>query len=253
MSDPAEEALRTRRRPATWSRSKVSWRRTSKWHGSGPGGGCRSRADVLATVRGLLEESVRPRLHDEREHGDRVLVGADDTWLVLTFHAGRIAEIQSYSSREAAEHDLALTGAPPGPPVTGLVPFVHVADMQRSVAFYRLLGFVVRDTYEPDGELAWAWLATDGAALMLARADEPIEPRAQALLSYLYAPDLVALRDHLVAERIRPAPGEIVGGSPGPRREMGVTDPDGYCLVIGQARAASASRTQDSGSSKNAA
>ncbi|MGH2988028.1 MAG: hypothetical protein ACRDLO_15270 [Solirubrobacterales bacterium] len=29
-------------------------------------------------------------------------------------------------------------------------------------------------------------------------------------------------------------PGEIVDGSPGPRHEMRVTDPDGYCLMLAQ-------------------
>jgi hypothetical protein len=224
-----------------------------QWHGSGPGGGCRSRDDVLATFRGLLDEGVRPDLHDEHRHGDRLLVGAGQAWLVLSFQDDRVAEIQDYSSRAAAEHDLALTSAPPGPPIETLVPFVHVADVQRSVAFYSLLGFEARDTYAPDGELEWAWLATDGAALMLARADEPIEPSEQAVLFYLYAPDLEAVRDHLVARRIRPAPGEIVDGTPGPRREMRVTDPDGYCLMVAQTRAANASSTQVSGSSSHAA
>lgn len=206
-----------------------------QWHGTGPGGGCRSRDDVLATMRGLLEDGLRPQLHEVREHGDRPLLRAGDTWLVLSFDAaGRVAELEDFSTEAAAKHDLALVTAPPPPPVGDLVPFVHVADVERSVAFYRLLGFEVRDTHEPDGRLEWAWLASGDAAIMLARADAPIEPREQAVLFYLYAPDVTALRDHLVARRIRPAPGEIVDGSPGPRLQMRVTDPDGYCLMVAQ-------------------
>jgi hypothetical protein len=52
------------------------------------------------------------------------------------------------------------------------------------------------------------------------------------VLFYLYALDLVGLRDHLVARGL--TPGEIVDGRPGPRREMRVTDPDGYCLMVAQ-------------------
>jgi len=48
--------------------------------------------------------------------------------------------------------------------VSGLVPFVHVADVERSVAFYRLLGLEVNDTFAPRGHVVWAWLENDGAS-----------------------------------------------------------------------------------------
>jgi hypothetical protein len=44
--------------------------------------------------------------------------------------------------------------------------------------------------------------------------------------------ELAGLRDDLVACGF--APGEIVDGSPGPRHEMRVADPDGYVLTIAQ-------------------
>ena len=224
------------------------------WYGAGPGGGCRSRDDVLSTVRSHFEAGIRPRVHDVRQVGNRLLMhvgvaheeSGDEPegirWFVLTLDtSGRIAELQDYSSEAAAEHDLAIRataangnpGLPPSP-VTGLVPFAHVADVGRSVAFYRLLGFEVNDTFAPDGTLHWAWLESEKAALMVARADAPIEPREQAVLFYLYAHDLAGLRDHLVAHGVTPGPGEIIDGSPGPRQEMRVTDPDGYCLMIAQ-------------------
>ena len=110
--------------------------------------------------------------------------------------------------------------------------FVHVTDMRRSVAFYELLGFAVVDTFQPDGTLAWAFLQNGDARLMLAQRGAPIDHREQAVLFYLYAHDLAGLRDHLVAQRA--APGEIVDGTPGPKQEMRVTDPDGYVLMIAQ-------------------
>jgi hypothetical protein len=51
-------------------------------------------------------------------------------------------------------------------------------------------------------------------------------------LFYLYAADLYALRERLVAAGV--AAGEIADGSPGPRTEMRVEDPDGYVLMIAQ-------------------
>jgi catechol 2,3-dioxygenase-like lactoylglutathione lyase family enzyme len=113
-----------------------------------------------------------------------------------------------------------------------VVPFVQVADVERSVAFYRLLGLELRDTYEHDEQLVWASMARESAAVMLARTEAPIDPRAQGVLFYLYARDLATLRDHLVVHGV--TAGEIVDGSPGPKREMRVTDPDGSCLMVAQ-------------------
>jgi hypothetical protein len=64
----------------------------------------------------------------------------------------------------------------------------------------------------------------------VAEADAPIHPHEQAVLFYLYTRDLPALRDRLVAYQA--APGQI--GTPGPRQEMRVADPDGYCLMVAQ-------------------
>ncbi len=116
--------------------------------------------------------------------------------------------------------------------VSALVPFVRVADVDRSIAFYRLLGFEVTDAYRPSDAVAWALLKSSGARLMLARADAPINPEAQAVLFYLYTRDLHALRTHLISSGVDA--GRIEEGTPGPEEEMRVTDPDGYCLMIAQ-------------------
>jgi hypothetical protein len=67
---------------------------------------------------------------------------------------------------------------------------------------------------------------------MFARADAPIHAREQAVMFYLYARDLFALRERLVADGVAAA--EIVDGSPGPSAEMRLEDPDGYVLMIAQ-------------------
>ena len=74
---------------------------------------------------------MRPRLIEQRELGDRVLLRVSvarerTVWIVLTLPGdGLIREIQQYLSEEAALHDLHVRrdGVPP---VSGLVPFVHV-------------------------------------------------------------------------------------------------------------------------------
>lgn len=222
----------------------------ARWYGRGPGGGCRSRDDILRTLGDTFEHGPRIELADAslvsghavlhvRLSGGGWREGEDAWYLLVLGDDGLVSEIAVYASIASVEHDLAIraagavatdAGAPPA--VSALVPFVHVVDIARSVAFYRDLGFTVVDTFEPDGELAWAFLESDGARLMLARASAPIDHHAQAVLFYLYARDLDGLRDHLVA--VGASPGEIFDGTPGPKREMRVADPDGYVLMIAQ-------------------
>jgi hypothetical protein len=116
--------------------------------------------------------------------------------------------------------------------VRNLIPFVHVTDVQRSIAFYERLGFGVKDTYEHDGQLDWAAIESHDAQLMLARASHLIERDKQAVLFYLYADDLASLRQQLLANAV--PVGEIRDGSPGPAREMGLADPDGWCLMVAE-------------------
>ena len=119
-----------------------------------------------------------------------------------------------------------------GERVNNLIPFVQVADLERSMAFYELLGFQVTDTYRHEGELDFAALETAAAQIMLVQAGGQIDPRAQRIRFYLYVEDLDALRRQLIAEEV--AVGPIVDGSPGPDREMTLRDPDGYCLIVAE-------------------
>jgi hypothetical protein len=67
---------------------------------------------------------------------------------------------------------------------------------------------------------------------MLVRAGGPVELGRPMLRFYLYSDDLDALRGHLLANGVEA--GAIVDGTPGPRREMTVIDPDGYCLMVAE-------------------
>jgi len=85
----------------------------------------------------------------------------------------------------------------------------------------------------PSGELQWVHLANDQAELMFARASEPVIPGQQAVLFYLYTPDLIALRERLLSTGVRVS--TITYPDYMPKGEIRVDDPDGYCLLIGQA------------------
>ena len=122
----------------------------------------------------------------------------------------------------------------PNAKATGLIPMAHVADVQRSVNFYNMLGMELRGSLKGStGGLQWAHVACEGAELMFARASEPVVASQQAVLFYLYSPDLIALREHLLASGVRVS--TITYPDYMPKGEVRVEDPDGYCLLIGQA------------------
>jgi hypothetical protein len=120
------------------------------------------------------------------------------------------------------------------PKVTGLIPMAHSADVQRSVDFYQQLGMEIRGSLRnPAGKLQWVHLASEQADLMITRASEPVIASQQAVLFYLYSPDLIALREHLLTSGVKVSP--ITYPEYMPKGEIRVEDPDGYCLLIGQA------------------
>jgi len=119
---------------------------------------------------------------------------------------------------------------------------IHVADMDRSIEFYRRLGFDVGNSVPREGPMHWAWLyapnAPDwkrGPNLMLSRTGRPIDESAQDVLFYLYAADLPGLRDRLLAAGIKAS--AISYPDYLPKCEFRVQDPDGYTLMIAQSAA----------------
>jgi hypothetical protein len=122
--------------------------------------------------------------------------------------------------------------APAEQRVNRLVPFVKVTDVERSVAFYHHLGFTVQSVFKYRDRMFWAALESDWAEVMFEGTSDPIDHERQGVLFYLYSHDLRALRDQLLAAGIEA--GDIEDGSPGPREEMRVVDPDGYVLMVAQ-------------------
>lgn len=116
--------------------------------------------------------------------------------------------------------------------VNRLVPFVRAVDVEASVAFYGHLGFSLQEEAKYQDRLSWALLRSGDAEIMFEGTHGPSDPDRQRVQFYLYSDDLAALRAQLIAAGIDAA--EIEDGSPGPREEMRVTDPDGYVLMIAQ-------------------
>ncbi len=54
--------------------------------------------------------------------------------------------------------------------ITGLVPMVHVADVQSTVDFYKLMGLEVRGSVRNSaGDLQWVYMACERAEVMFTR------------------------------------------------------------------------------------
>jgi catechol 2,3-dioxygenase-like lactoylglutathione lyase family enzyme len=113
-----------------------------------------------------------------------------------------------------------------------LVPMVCVADVERSIAFYKHLGFEVGNTFadEEATKPTWAWLRCGEAQLMLAATDEEIVAGQQRVLFYLYTDDVAAARASLAEAGLNP--GKISNPFYAPRGEFEVRDPDGFVLMI---------------------
>ena len=120
-------------------------------------------------------------------------------------------------------------------PIDALTAYAHVADVGRSVEFYRRFGLEVQSSYESEGKLVWALVArpgADGARLMLALASGPVDAGSQAVLFYCWTPDVEGLHDELAAAGV--AVGDVTRPFYMPAGEFRTEDPDGYVLLVGQ-------------------
>ena len=115
-------------------------------------------------------------------------------------------------------------------------PMLHVADVERSIRFYRQLGFELVDVEgEEGGPIGWARMGTaDGSAIMFLRgeAEHPVRPELQGILLVLYTPELPALRQQLVAAGETPT--EIERPPWMPSGHIQLRDPDGYSIGVNQ-------------------
>jgi catechol 2,3-dioxygenase-like lactoylglutathione lyase family enzyme len=107
---------------------------------------------------------------------------------------------------------------------------LHVAEIERSIAFYEKLGFRLIDD---DGcrPMGWARMHCASGDIMFLRAEEPVDPTKQGFFFYLYTPDLAALREDLVAAEF--AVSEIKRPPYMQSGMVNLSDSDGYRLEIG--------------------
>ena len=118
----------------------------------------------------------------------------------------------------------------------GLVPLLHVTDLEGSIAFYEHLGLEPEGFFEQEGWLLWCRLRSEtDAELMLTLTGDPphVHDHGDQPLLYLVADDLDSLRDQLTDAGISAGAIEEQDG-PGPRRELRIQDPDGYAWMVAE-------------------
>jgi lactoylglutathione lyase len=111
-------------------------------------------------------------------------------------------------------------------------PILMVADMRRSLGFYRdLIGFEVTYTFPSAEDPQFASFSIEGGKLALATGDKPVESGSTAI--WLYADDVDAAVSDLRSAGV-PVVAEPAD-QPWGERVASVADPDGYVVHIGAA------------------
>ncbi|GJM23907.1 MAG: hypothetical protein DHS20C16_03220 [Phycisphaerae bacterium] len=183
--------------------------------------------------------------------------GRGHAYEVLMRESSTTPQVRSSGEDRSASQCGSGQEMPPAPPgcrcvasVNRLVPYVHVADVEASLTFYSMLGFTPVNAMKDDhGKMYWVLARSDSAEIMLAQASGPIDAEQQAVLFYMYSPDLSTLRMDLIERGLRDAgvyrgarnpddttqmvheiayPQYMKGG------EMRIIDPDGYVILVGQ-------------------
>ena len=121
-----------------------------------------------------------------------------------------------------------------------LTPNLVVADIDRSIAFYRdLLGFTLSRTAPAEAPFAFAWMTRDGVNVFLnsleaVRAESPAlveRPLGGTLTLFIVLEGIDALyaRAQTAASLMMPLKVQPYG-----MREFAIADPDGYVLTFAE-------------------
>ncbi|WP_329475694.1 VOC family protein [Kribbella sp. NBC_01484] len=111
----------------------------------------------------------------------------------------------------------------------------RVSDLERSLAFYRAVGYTELGTvpFDDGSSLVWLKLPDEHAVsleLVHRPADGSIETGGFEHFA-IEVDSLSATIDHLTAAGLEPAPPELPGGPEGPKTSW-LTDPDGYRIEL---------------------
>lgn len=115
---------------------------------------------------------------------------------------------------------------------TNVVPMIHVPDVRATAAWYQAIGFTLRDTYEHDGEMSWAWLTFGTGQVMLNEAGRPSGQHRREVDLYVFTDDVEAVYARLKdrEEVVEPLHDTAYG-----MREFILRDLNRFWVTFGQA------------------
>jgi lactoylglutathione lyase len=118
-----------------------------------------------------------------------------------------------------------------------LFPALRVRDLDRSVAFYQVLGYREFGRSDAGGGVILSWLALDGdgEAVALELSSDPAVPAPEVGTGFshlaIQADDLAAFAVEVAARGVAIGEIQYPGGPDGPKTAF-VFDPDGYRLEL---------------------
>jgi uncharacterized glyoxalase superfamily protein PhnB len=117
--------------------------------------------------------------------------------------------------------------------VRQLKPLLAVADIQRSVEFYRdRLGFSLTGEAENEGKMFWCSMERGGSAIMLQQAEDedgPAEGRGRGISFYFICDDADAIYAELTSRGLHLSPPSIAYYG---MKQVVVPEPDGYYICF---------------------
>ena len=113
-----------------------------------------------------------------------------------------------------------------------LEPRLHIADFQRSVAFYRdVLGFEVMATF-PEDSPSFALMSRDGVGIQIGGIDADKDPAAAVTVTlYFDVSDALGLLEELKDQVPIEWGPEVFFYH---RRELAFRDPDGHLVIVSE-------------------
>lgn len=112
------------------------------------------------------------------------------------------------------------------------VPFLMIADMEKSFAFYiNGLGFELKLKWEPLGKIEWCWLQLDDASIMLQeyRTNVPTEKRGIGVSVCFMCEDALLIHKQVVSRGFSTSSEPFVGNN---LWVVELKDPDGYNICF---------------------
>ena len=112
-----------------------------------------------------------------------------------------------------------------------VVPMIHVPDVRATVEWYKGIGFTVRSTNEPEGEMDWASLVFGNSEIMLTEGGRTSSEDRREVDLYIRVDDVEGLFRQLKDRiEVRVGLSDTFYGT----REFILRDLNGFWITIGQ-------------------